>query len=46
MVILAGMRERLTQLQVPAAFAGTPVAYAAAGLLSPAFMGFAGLTTG
>ena len=46
MVIFAGMRERLALLQVPAAFAGTPIAFVAAGLLSLAFMGFAGLTTG
>ena len=46
MLIFAGMRERLALLQVPAAFAGTPIAFVAAGLLSLAFMGFAGLTTG
>lgn len=45
MVIFAGMRERLALLQVPAAFSGTPIAFVAAGLLSLAFMGFAGLTT-
>ena len=44
MVIFSGMRERLTLLQVPSAFAGTPIAFVAAGLLSLAFMGFAGLT--
>ncbi len=44
MVIFAGMRERLALLQVPRAFAGTPIAFVAAGLLSLAFMGFAGLT--
>jgi electron transport complex protein RnfA len=44
MVIFAGMRERLALLQVPAAFSGTPIAFVAAGLLSMAFMGFAGLT--
>jgi electron transport complex protein RnfA len=46
MVMFAGMRERLALLQVPSAFAGTPIAFVAAGLLSLAFMGFAGLTTG
>ncbi len=45
MVMFAGMRERLALLQVPGAFAGTPIAFVAAGLLSLAFMGFAGLTT-
>jgi electron transport complex protein RnfA len=45
MVIFAGMRERLALLQVPRAFAGIPIAFVAAGLLSLAFMGFAGLIT-
>jgi electron transport complex protein RnfA len=44
MVLFAGMRERLALAQVPAAFAGAPIAFIAAGLLSLAFMGFAGLT--
>jgi electron transport complex protein RnfA len=44
MVIFAGMRERLALLQVPRAFAGAPIAFVAAGLLSLAFMGFTGLT--
>ena len=43
MVIFAGMRERLALTQVPAAFSGAPIAFVAAGLLSLAFMGFAGL---
>ena len=43
LVIFAGMRERLAQQSVPAAFAGTPIAFVSAGLLSMAFMGFAGL---
>jgi electron transport complex protein RnfA len=46
MLMFAGMRERLALAQVPAAFAGTPIAFISAGLLSMAFMGFAGLTTG
>jgi electron transport complex protein RnfA len=45
MVLFAGMRERLALAQVPTAFAGTPIAFIAAGLLSLAFMGFAGLPT-
>ncbi len=45
MVLFAGMRERLALAQVPDAFAGTPIAFIAAGLLSLAFMGFAGLPT-
>jgi len=43
MVMFAGMRERLALLQVPRAFAGSPIAFVSAGLLSLAFMGFAGL---
>ncbi len=45
MVIFAGLRERLAYADVPEAFAGTPVAFIVAGLLSMAFMGFAGLPT-
>ncbi len=45
LVMFAGLRERLALASVPAAFAGTPIAYLVAGLLSLAFMGFAGLTT-
>lgn len=43
LVIFAGMRERLAQMSVPAPFEGTPIAFIAAGILSMAFMGFAGL---
>jgi electron transport complex protein RnfA len=43
MVIFAGLRERLELADVPAIFAGTPIGFIAAGLLSMAFMGFAGL---
>ncbi|WP_207063044.1 electron transport complex subunit RsxA [Motiliproteus sp. SC1-56] len=43
MVIFAGLRERLEYADVPDAFAGTPIAFVVAGLLSMAFMGFAGL---
>lgn len=45
LVIFAGLRERLALATVPAAFNGAPIAYVVAGLLSMAFMGFAGLTT-
>ncbi|MCG6860905.1 MAG: electron transport complex subunit RsxA [Chromatiaceae bacterium] len=45
MLLFAGMRERLALLQSPRAFAGTPIAFVTAGLLSLAFMGFAGLTS-
>lgn len=43
MVIFAGIRERLAILAVPLTFAGTPIAFITAGILSMAFMGFAGL---
>lgn len=43
LLLFAGLRERLALAQVPAAFAGAPVGFVVAGLLSLAFMGFAGL---
>lgn len=43
LAIFAGMRDKLAQLSVPAAFAGPPIAFISAGLLSMAFTGFAGL---
>jgi electron transport complex protein RnfA len=46
LVMFAGLRERLALASVPAAFAGAPIAYIVAGLMSLAFMGFAGLTSG
>jgi len=45
MVMFAGLRERLALMQVPAAFAGAPIGFIVASLLSLAFMGFAGLTS-
>lgn len=45
MVIFAGIRERLALADVPDVFAGAPIGFIAAGLLSLAFMGFAGLST-
>ena len=44
MVIFAGLRERLARSRVPEAFAGAPIGFVVAGLMSLAFMGFAGLT--
>jgi electron transport complex protein RnfA len=44
LVLFAGLRERLALAQVPATFAGAPIGFVTAGLLSLAFMGFAGLT--
>ncbi len=43
MVLFAGIRERLALSNVPKAFAGSPIAFVTAGLLSLAFMGFSGL---
>ena len=43
MVLFAGLRERLALAQVPALFAGQPIAFITAGLLSLEFMGFVGL---
>jgi len=44
MVIFAGLRERLALADVPASFAGAPIGFVVAGLLSLAFMGFSGLS--
>ncbi len=44
LVAFAGLRERLATADVPAAFAGSPIGFITAGLLSLAFMGFAGLS--
>jgi electron transport complex protein RnfA len=44
MVVFAGLRERLALMQVPATFAGAPIGFIVASLLSLAFMGFSGLT--
>ena len=43
MVMFAGLRERLALATVPAAFAGVPIAFIVAGVMSLAFMGFSGL---
>ncbi len=43
LMIFAGLRERLARARVPAAFAGAPIAFVLAALLSLAFMGFAGM---
>jgi len=46
MVLFAGLRERVDLSPVPRAFRGTGIALVTAGLLSLAFMGFAGLVKG
>ncbi len=43
LVMFAGLRERLALADVPRAFAGAPIGFIVAGLLSMAFIGFAGL---
>ena len=43
LVMFAGLRERLALARVPGAFAGPPVAFVLASLMSLAFMGFSGL---
>ncbi len=42
-VLLAGIRERLEQNDIPKSFQGFPVALLSAGLMSIAFLGFSGL---
>jgi len=46
MVLFAGLRERIELCPVPNSFRGTAIALVTAGLLSLAFMGFAGLVKG
>ncbi|NOY14216.1 MAG: electron transport complex subunit RsxA [Deltaproteobacteria bacterium] len=46
MVLFAGLRERIDLCPVPKSFQGTALALITAGLLSLAFMGFAGLVKG
>lgn len=43
LVLFAGLRERLEGAEVPLPFKGTPIALVTAGLMSLAFLGFAGL---
>lgn len=42
-VLFAGLRERLSLTKLPEAMKGAPIALITAGLLSMAFMGFAGI---
>jgi len=46
MILFAGLRERVALCPVPKSFRGTAIALVTAGLLSLAFMGFAGLVKG
>ncbi|MBF0590224.1 MAG: electron transport complex subunit RsxA [Magnetococcales bacterium] len=43
MILFAGMRERIDLSDVPVLFKGSPISLVNAGLMSLAFMGFAGL---
>lgn len=43
LMIFAGLRERIALARVPAAFAGSPIAFITISLLALAFMGFSGL---
>jgi electron transport complex protein RnfA len=43
LLLMAGIRKRIRTSPVPAFLKGTPVLFACAGLMSMAFMGFAGL---
>ena len=42
-VLFAGLRERMSRTRLPGAVKGAPIALLTAGLLSMAFMGFAGI---
>ena len=42
-VILAGIREKIEDNDIPAPFQGMPIVLLTAGLMSIAFMGFSGL---
>jgi electron transport complex protein RnfA len=44
LILFASMRERMEAADVPVIFKGTAIAMVTAGLMSLAFMGFAGLT--
>ena len=46
MILFAAMRERIAVADVPEAFKGSAIAMVTAGLMSLAFMGFAGLIKG
>jgi Na+-translocating ferredoxin:NAD+ oxidoreductase subunit A len=46
LVLFAGLRERIELAPVPQAFRGAAIGFVTAGLLSLAFMGFAGLVKG
>ena len=43
LILFAGLRERLDGADVPTYFRGTAIGFVTAGMMSLAFMGFAGL---
>jgi len=43
LILMAGIREHLTNSRIPAFFRGTPITLITAGLMSLAFLGFSGL---
>jgi electron transport complex protein RnfA len=43
LILFAGMRERIDGADVPTIFRGTSIAMITAGIMSIAFMGFAGM---
>lgn len=43
LIVMAGIRERLTFADIPKSLQGTPIALVVAGLLAIAFLGFSGL---
>ncbi|QRN86337.1 electron transport complex subunit RsxA [Clostridia bacterium] len=43
LVLFAGLRERVDEMDVPAALAGTPISLIIASIMSIAFLGFTGL---
>ena len=43
-VLLAGIRERIDEMDLPAPFRGAPIVLLSAALMSIAFMGFSGLS--
>ena len=43
LVLMAGLRERLEQAEVPEAMKGMPIAFVIAGCMALAFLGFSGL---
>lgn len=45
LVLFAALRERLDAADVPASFAGVPIALVTAGLMALGFMGFAGMVS-